>query len=215
MNNKKKITIIDYGVGNILSLKNSLEHLGTDVFITNKKKEILQSSHIILPGVGAFPAAMNLINDLRLKDILHSAVSSNINLLGICLGMQLLLTESEEFTTTKGLNLIPGKVRSIEKFFKKNKRLKLPHIGWNQIIERDEKNERNKLVENISKEDHFYFVHSFISITDNINHHLFFAKYEDIMIPAVIGFKNIYGFQFHPEKSGKAGLKLLKNFINL
>tara|TARA_Y100000590_G_scaffold435250_1_gene554443 strand:+ start:1314 stop:1976 length:663 start_codon:yes stop_codon:yes gene_type:complete len=212
---KKKITVIDYGVGNILSLKNSLEHLGADVLFSNKEKEILNSSHIILPGVGAFPSAMYLINELNLKEILYNAASKNINLLGICLGMQLLLTQSEEFKITEGLNLIPGKVKFIKDFSKKNKNLKLPHIGWNQIIKQNINIKANEITKNLIETDHFYFVHSFMSLTDNKNDQLFFTKYYDVNVPAIIGRKNIYGFQFHPEKSGKSGLKLLQNFINL
>ena len=213
--NKKSISIIDYGVGNILSLKNSLEYLGASVLLTNKREEILQSTHIILPGVGAFSNAMNLVNELKLKDILYTASKKNIYLLGICLGMQLLLSESEEFGLTKRLNLIPGKVKSIKNFSKKNLDIKLPHIGWNKIFRSNAYKKEIPILKNLSMDDHFYFVHSYMSVTTDENNHLFSTSYSGINIPAIIGNKNIFGFQFHPEKSSTAGLKLLKNFINL
>ena len=186
INNNKKITIIDYGLGNIRSLKNSLEYLGAKVLLTNKREEILKSTHIILPGVGAFPNAMALINKLKLKDILHEANKKNINILGICLGMQLLLSESEEFGSTEGLNLIPGKVKSIKFLSINNKNIKLPHIGWNKIFIQNSKKIKSTIFKDLAEEDHFYFVHSYMSITQDINHYLFYTEYSGIKKPAAI-----------------------------
>ena len=159
---------------------------------------------------------MNSINKLGLIDPIFNLLNRDIPLLGICLGAQLLLSESEEFGFSKGINLIKGKVKSINRFSSKNKNLKVPHIGWCPLIScQNKQNEDNILFNELSYKDHFYFVHSFMSKPDNTDFILYKATYEDIDVTAIIGNKNLYGFQFHPEKSGKSGLKLLKNFLQL
>ena len=166
---KLRVTIIDYGLGNLLSLQRAFEFIGADAIITREHKLILGSTHVILPGVGAFPVAMDSIIKFKLKESLLKVANSGIPLLGICLGMQLLLTESEEFEHTKGLNLIPGKVKRIHGSKNKSKKIKIPHIGWNTLIPNNINNNFElKLLEKTGKEDSYYFVHSFPTTTQKL-----------------------------------------------
>lgn len=218
MINKKRIIIIDYGIGNIMSLRMAIESLGFEAILTKNLKEILSSKHIILPGVGSFGNAMSKIKELKLNECLKEAFEKKIFILGICLGAQILMTKSEEFGINYGLNFIPGKVINILNFSKDlNKNIKLPHIGWSTIeIKKNLDETSKKLMNDISEEkDYFYFIHSYIGISEDPSHQISFAKYNNLKIPAVFGYQNVFGCQFHPEKSGKSGLKLLHNFINL
>ena len=211
-----KVTIIDYGAGNLLSLKRAFEFLESTVVITSDQKLISNSSRIILPGVGAFAKAMKSIRDLNLEETIISVAKKGVPFLGICLGMQLLLSESEEFGNTDGLNLIPGKVESINKISGGKENLKVPHIGWNTIQKsKNYKSLNQTLFNDLSADDSFYFVHSFASVPKNSENRLYDTIYEGVILSAVIGNNNIYGFQFHPEKSGKNGLKLLKKFLEI
>ncbi len=213
---KKKVCIIDYGSGNLLSIKRAFEEVGAEIIITNDQKKILKSSHVVLPGVGAFKNAMTSINKLNLTEPIHELLGKNIPLLGICLGAQLFLSESEEFGRSKGLNLIEGKVRSIKKIFSKNKNLKVPHIGWCQLESHQNKIDNEDVIfRGLNSDDHFYFVHSFMMKPAKDDIILYNTRYDNLNITAIIGKNNLYGFQFHPEKSGKSGLKLLSNFLNL
>lgn len=212
----KKILIVDYGLGNLLSLKRAFEYLGSEVIISNVASSLNEASKIILPGVGAYAKAMESIRQLNLEKPLISASNKGIPLLGICLGMQLLLGESEEFGKTKGLNIIPGKVKSIKKLIATNNKTKVPHIGWNTLHKSDSsKNFNLKIFKNIKSEQSFYFVHSFASFPKNQKHRIYDTRYGDVSVPAIIGDQNIFGFQFHPEKSGQQGLKLLKEFLKI
>ena len=211
-----KVTIIDYGAGNLLSLKRAFEFLESKVVITSDQKLITNSSRIVLPGVGAFAKAMKSIRDLNLEETIISVAKKGVPFLGICLGMQLLLSESEEFGHTKGLNLIPGKVESINKISGGKENLKIPHIGWNTIQKsKNSKSSNQTLFNDLRADDSFYFVHSFASVPKNSENRLFDTIYESVILSAVIGNNNVYGFQFHPEKSGKNGLKLLKKFLEI
>lgn len=218
MINKKKITIVDYGIGNIMSLKMAIESLGAEVTLSKNPDEILSSKYIILPGVGSFGNAMSKIKKFKLNECLQEAFQKKIFILGICLGAQILMTKSEEFGINYGLNFIPGKVINISNSSERiNKDIKLPHIGWSNIqIEKNLDQNSNSLMKDIEAEkDYFYFIHSYIGLSENTCHQISFTKYENLKIPAVFGFQNVFGCQFHPEKSGKSGLKLLNNFINL
>jgi glutamine amidotransferase len=207
VNKKKKIVIIDYGCGNILSIKKAVENFKKNILVTNKYEEIMNSSHIILPGVGAFNIAMKNLKKLKIIKIIQYCAKKNKPILGICLGMQLLLTKSEENKKTNGLNLIEGSVEKI----KRNKKIKIPHVGWNKIILTNKNNFLKKITQNSS----MYFVHSYYAKMKNKNDILSLCQYGKSKIPAIIGNNNIYGTQFHPEKSGKNGLKLIHNFLSL
>lgn len=198
------IAIIDYGAGNLSSVKNALDYIGEKSIITKDKKEIELADSYILPGVGAFPFAMQKLNDTGLVDVLKQQVKTK-SLLGICLGMQMLLDESFEFEQTKGLSLISGKVDKIPV-----KNLKIPHMGWNElsIVKKD-----NPLMKNISNGDSVYFVHSFMAYPTD-DDLVAYCEYGE-KIPAFISKGNVYGAQFHPEKSGEVGLEILRNFGGL
>jgi imidazole glycerol-phosphate synthase subunit HisH len=205
----KKITIVDYGCGNLLSIKRGLEKIGFNSNISDNKKTILDSTHLILPGVGAFENAMNLLNKKDLVNTIKtSAIEKKTPLLGICLGMQLLLTKSYEFGEHNGLNLIAGEVKHIKSI--SNKNIKVPNIGWNEIkIKKD-----CELIKEFNDKS-FYFIHSFVSITNENINTVSYCNYFNLSIPSIIKKDKIIGCQFHPEKSGVNGLKFLANFCNL
>lgn len=209
----KKIVIIDYGVGNILSIKNAISYQGYDSIVTNKNKLIENSTHIILPGVGAYPLAMEKLKNLKLIDSLKIAREKGIFILGICLGMQLLFSESDEFGSSEGLNLIKGNIAKLDKF-KQNQNIKLPNIGW-RYLDNNEKNLKIDILDNLTDNDKYYFIHSHALIEYEKNVKVVNSSYQNIIFPAVVNLKNIYGCQFHPEKSRTQGLKILENFLNL
>ena len=210
----KKITIIDYGCGNILNLARAIKFIGYEVDITHDKNKIINSSYVILPGVGAFGNAMKQIEKYNLRNTILEYAKSNKPLLGICLGMQILLTVSYEFGVHKGLGLIEGKVIKISN--EKNKEIKIPHMGWNEIYPNNNKKEwKNKILKNSSIGKSFYFVHSFVCITKDYDSTIAVCNYSDISIPAVVATGNVFGCQFHPEKSADNGLAVLKNFCEI
>lgn len=198
------IAIIDYGAGNIFSVKNALDHLGYDSRLTDKKEVIAQADAVILPGVGAFPWAMNMLELSGLVDAIKQAAASK-PFLGICLGMQLLFEKSYEFEERKGLGLIEGYVDRIT-----DPDLIIPHMGWNKL----EINHQCKLFDGLGEDEYVYFVHSYKAFCDDKSLYSY-CEYGS-RVPAVVGDgKYVYGCQFHPEKSGKTGLTILKNFAEL
>ena len=210
----KKITIIDYECGNILNLVRAIKFLDYEVEITRDNKKIMNSSHVILPGVGAFGNAMKQIEKYNLRNTILEYTKFNKPLLGICLGMQILLTASYEFGFHKGLDLIEGEVIKISN--KKNKEIKIPHIGWNELYPSNDKKEwKNKILKNSLIGKNFYFVHSFVCLTKRSEATIAFCNYSGISIPAVVSVNNVFGCQFHPEKSSDNGLTVLKNFCEI
>ena len=210
----KKITIVDYGCGNILSLRRGIQEIGYSSEITNDNKKILNSDFLILPGVGAFENAMNLLNQNNLIDTLKEYVQhKKKTIFGICLGMQILLTKSYEMGEHKGLNFIEGEVIEIKKKSKINN-LKIPHISWNEISLNEKAKDKKKINKEILNKN-YYFVHSYLALTKKEEDTLAYCEYFDVKVPAVLNHENIIGCQFHPEKSGKSGLKFLKNVISL
>ena len=210
----KKITIIDYGCGNILNLVRAIKFLGYEVETTHEVKRIINSSHVILPGVGAFGSAMKQLEKYRLQKTIIEYAQLNRPLLGICIGMQILFTLSYEFGVHKGLNLIEGEVVKISN--KNNKEIKIPHVGWNEIYPNNDKKEwKNKILKNSLIGKSFYFVHSFACLTKNSDATIAVCNYFNILIPAIVSINNIFGCQFHPEKSGDNGLTVLKNFCEI
>ena len=210
MNTKLNVAIIDYDLGNILSLSRAIETLGYNPIITNSKTKIDNCGIVILPGVGSFEKGIQNMTKYNLKNIIQKKILQGDKMLGICLGMQLFFEYSEESTPSiRGLNLINGNVLSLRKKIK-DKKSKIPHIGWTSF----DRIKKNKIFKNINKNDFMYYIHSFFTNPKDKNMILSNIKYFNVSIPSIIKFNNIYGFQFHPEKSGKKGLILLNNFLN-
>ena len=209
-----KITVVDYGSGNLLSVKRGLEYCGAKVLLSSSPEEILASKKVVLPGVGAFANAMKSLERLSLDSTLRTIAKRNIPLLGICLGMQLLLDSSDEFGSSIGLGLIPGRVIAIpsQNIFGENQ--KIPHIGWASILPSNPVNGwEHTLLKNNKSGDSAYFVHSYMAVPKLENHNIAKCYYGGHNIAAMIGRDNIVGCQFHPEKSGEVGLKILRNFV--
>jgi glutamine amidotransferase len=204
------ITIIDYSVNNIWSVQSALDYLDVKYIITNDPNTISEASHIILPGVGSFNQAMNNIKALGIDEAIHNAHKKNSKILGICLGMHLLATKGLEYGETDGLNLISNTIRLFDKTKMAN--LKIPHIGFNSV----EKSDKGKLFYDLNNLSDFYFVHSYIMTIEKLpkNTIIHKCKYGEEFV-AAFEYLNIYGTQFHPEKSQINGLNLLKNFANL
>lgn len=196
--------IIDYGAGNLFSVKNALDFLGIENKITKDPDDLRSADRLILPGVGAFPDAMRMLNESGLVEVIRQEVKKK-PLLGICLGMQMLFEKGYEFGETDGLGLIPGSVKLMHPAGD----LPVPHIGWNSL----EFNEPCKLLDKCENGDYVYFVHSFAAECDSRN----VVAYCDygMKIPALVFEGNVYGAQFHPEKSGDTGLNILRCFAAL
>jgi|TARA_B100001121_G_C18474417_1_gene519467 glutamine amidotransferase len=200
----KKICILDYGSGNVGSVKNILEFLKFDFIISNSIQSIKDSSHIILPGVGAFGKSMEKIKKKIPLDVLEDEIINKKKpFLGICVGMQVLFNSSEEFGNFEGLGWLKGKVKKIKAKI-------LPHVGWNEI----EITKENALLRNLENNKDFYFVNSFHSIPDDKNIIISETKYEEKFCSAIQK-DNIFAVQFHPEKSQLAGQIILKNFFSI
>lgn len=209
------VTVIDYGVGNLFSVQRGLEHCGAVVTVTSDHAKILAAPKVVLPGVGAFSNAMHELHKLGLVDVIRQLAKDQIPLLGICLGMQLLLDESEEFGITKGLGLIPGRVISLPDHTVSGDRQKIPHIGWNALYPADISRDWNGTVlENTAAGDAVYFVHSFMAVPADPAHRIADCIYGGHKVAAVISNANVMGCQFHPEKSGEVGLKILRTFCS-
>jgi glutamine amidotransferase len=207
------VTIIDYGVGNLLSVQRGFEKCGARVNLTSDPKEILDAKRVVLPGVGAFANAMEALNSFDLISVVKEIGKRNTPLLGICLGMELLLDESNEFGVTKGLGLIPGYVTSIPTKQVDGTVQKIPHIGWSSIQPSSNyTNWNDSILSNNRYGDSMYFVHSFMAVPSNQENRIADCDYGGHNISAVISKGNITGCQFHPEKSGETGLKILSQF---
>lgn len=198
------ITIVDYGAGNLKSVEKAFNFIGVKTNITSSPKELLEAKAIVLPGVGAFGEAIKKINESGLGDVLQEMVFKNVPLLGICLGLQMLFDFSEE-GNAKGLGILKGEVKK----FPKEIGLKIPHMGWNQVgIKKD-----SKLLAGIDDNTNFYFVHSYyLSCKENV---VVGKTGYGIEFDSVVEKENIFATQFHPEKSGKDGLKIMANFAKI
>ncbi len=202
------IVIIDYGVGNLFSLESSFKAIGVNVLVSGDKEVIKKADKIILPGVGAFADAAEKLFTSGLADVLLEQAQKGVPILGICLGMQLLFEKSFEYGEHKGLGLIKGEVRPISEVIPNG--LKIPHIGWNAL---NFGKEKNRLFKYLKEGDYVYFVHSFYGA--NCNESVIATANYGASLTAAVASKNVYGCQFHPEKSGEIGLKILKAFCEM
>ena len=200
------IAIIDYGAGNLHSVQNALKYLGVENFISDDSEKILSAEKVILPGVGAFGDAMAELNEKKLSDTVKMAVKMGKPILGICLGMQLFFDESEESPGVSGLGILKGKFKKIPKASD----IKIPHMGWNSL----QMPKPSRIFKDIGDEPYVYFVHSYYLEPENEEDVSAYTTYGK-RIAVAAEKENIFLTQFHPEKSGDIGLKILKNFIEL
>ena len=206
------IAVIDYGVGNLFSLLSSLNYVGLHTKLTNDIEEIKNANGIILPGVGAFRDAIGNLEKYGLKETLINEAKNGKPFLGICLGMQMLFEKSYEYGEYEGLGLINGTVEEIKKYIPENSDLKIPHMGWNSLII-NERFKDDKILKDVDNNEYVYYVHSYFAKTDMKNI-VTYSEY-GTKISGIVKNENVYGMQFHPEKSGDIGLKLLKNWGEL
>ena len=199
------IAVVDYGVGNLFSLKSSLDYTGLQNIFTNNEEEIRNADALILPGVGAFRDAIDILNKTGLGNVVKEEAGKGKKVLGICLGMQLLFDRSYEYGDYKGLGLIKGDVVAMKDNIE-NKKLKIPHMGWNSL----EFLKEDEILKYINEGEYVYYVHSYYA--KNCDGSVIACSDYDIKIPGIVKSNNIYGIQFHPEKSGKTGLNILKAF---
>lgn len=203
------IAVIDYGMGNLRSVQKALEAVGAKAVVTRKPAEILSASSVVLPGVGAFKDCMTHLDEFGLVDVVHKSIQSGKPFLGICLGLQLLFHQSEEFGQVSGLEILPGDVVGFAGKIADSS-LKIPHMGWNTV----QVQKSNPLFKSIPDKSYFYFVHSYYVVPKRLDDIATTTQY-GIEFVSSIHHENIYAFQFHPEKSQKLGLTLLKNFSEL
>ena len=203
----RMITIIDYKAGNLTSVQLAFEHIGQKVKITDKAKEILHADKIVFPGVGAAKTAMETIKRLKILETIKKVITDGIPFFGICIGMQLLFETSEEDGGTKCLGILPGMVK---KFKTSDKFCKIPQMGWNavKIIK------PHPVFDGIEDQSEFYFVHSYYPTCSDKNNIIGQTEYAGALFASAAGKGNLVAVQFHPERSGRIGLKLLENFSN-
>ena len=200
------IAIIDYDMGNLRSVAKAFERVGADVSVTRDPKAILDASHVVLPGVGAFKDCMRNLDDYGLIDPIMKSIKSGKPFLGICLGLQLLFDESMEFGLHRGLGVVKGRVVR----FAEGTGLKVPHMGWNEARKRKD----SALLSGIDDNTYFYFVHSYYAVPEDRSVDLTTTGYGMDFTSSIMK-NNIMACQFHPEKSQKAGLKVLQNFSRM
>ena len=202
------IAIVDYNMGNLASVKNAFSILGVDAVVESDPEKLKSYEKIILPGVGAFGDAMEHLKERGMDEALRSYAKSGRYMLGICLGMQLLFDQSEEFGTHEGLGLIKGHVQAFEPA-RFSHPLKIPHMGWNRMFTRE-----HPLFENLDEAHYLYFVHSFHAVCNNAKESIGRTEY-GYSFTSAVAHDNILGIQPHPEKSHENGLQILKNFIGM
>lgn len=197
------IAIVDYDAGNTFNVQKAFAHLGVDTVLTADPEVILNSDGVVLPGVGAFKAAMDTLVERKLVDVLKQVAEKNIPLLGICLGMQLLFDSSTEYGLTEGLGLIPGTVEALPS----DLGLMIPHMGWNQNLVKN----HSSIFADVADREYTYFVHSYYAKCDD--QYITTTADYGVDVPGIVERDSVYGMQFHPEKSAHVGLNLLRTFV--
>ncbi len=209
----KSVSIVDYGIGNVLSVKRAFEYVGAEVLFADTAEKISKAERLVLPGVGAFRDGMSELYKRELVKPIQQYCAEDRPFLGICLGMQMMLDESEEFGISEGLGIIPGKVVKIEDTTVEGRYQKVPHIGWNKLEYKE--SVEDTILADIPEEQRMYFVHSYTAKPSEDKFRLADTYYGGRQISAVIKNGKCYGTQFHPEKSGEMGLKIISNFLNI
>lgn len=210
------VALVDYGVGNILSVARAAQAVSNDLVVTADRDTIARADHVIVPGVGSFAACMTRLDDHGLRDFLCEISHEGRPMLGICVGMQMLFESSSEFGQHEGLGLIPGHVTRIAEHAPDGKPVKIPHIGWNALSRPSTRDSWvDTVLEPVTHGEHFYFLHSFAGFPSIAEHILAETQYYGHALTAVVGTRRTFGVQFHPEKSGPAGLALLRRFVSL
>jgi glutamine amidotransferase len=211
-----KVTIIDYGIGNLLSVQRAFEKCEAEVLVTSDVKIIEASDRLVLPGVGAFADGIQGLKDYKVYDAVLNYLTKQRPFLGICVGMQMLFDEADEFGIHEGLKIISGKVSKISETDSNGKKHKIPHIGWNNL--KHPKNNihwNNSILSKIEENDSVYFVHSYAGNPTDEKVRLADTYYNGVKILAALQKDHIFGCQFHPEKSGDVGMNILKGFLSI
>ena len=212
---KLDVAIIDYKISNMFSVKSVCNFFGLHVDIVNEREQILNARAAILPGVGTFSAGMYNLKELQLEEVIFEFIASGKPFMGICLGMQLLMSDSEEFGYHKGLDIIQGSVKKLPQMNDKSEKIRIPNIGWERIITKqpgEKSTWPQSAVQDISDNELMYFVHSFYVMPTDPQIVTTKTNYEGFEFCSSIAFQNIFASQFHPEKSGLVGLTIFKNF---
>ncbi len=209
-----EVAVIDYGVGNLLSVRRGLEQCGAKVIVTEDAETILSAPRVVLPGVGAFGNGMAELSSRKLDSVVKEVAARGTPLLGICLGMQMLLDESEEFGASKGLGILKGRVVSVPTKTADGMMQKIPHLGWSGLVVSPGRADwTGTPLADTTPGDAVYFVHSFMATPIDSADRVADAIYGGVPVSAAVGRANVFGCQFHPEKSGEVGLNVLRRFL--
>lgn len=210
------IAILDYGLSNLLSVQRALELFEKDIKIVKEPQELKKAQKIVLPGVGAFEDGMSGLRKYGLDGALHEAVNGGMPIMGICLGMQMFFEESDENGLHRGLGFVKGRVERISEQTMEGKKQCVPHIGWNHLYTPEKESQwKHEVLNGVEIGTEMYFVHSYEGKTQDESDVLAYTVYGGRKICAAIQHENVIGFQFHPEKSGKAGLEIIRRFCEL
>ena len=215
---RKKIAIVDYTLGNLFSVQRALEIVGAEAKITDSKHDLLDADKVVLPGVGAFEKGMEGLKEKDLVNTIKDLVDKGKPILGICLGMQMLMTQSEENGFWNGLDIVMGRVKQFDPP-KNNDHFKIPQYGWNSVrhpeskVGTSPKEWKGTILQDVGEDPTFYFVHSFYVQPDDPAHSIGITSYGHNDFTSVLKMDNVTGCQFHPERSGPVGLELLKRFV--
>ncbi len=212
MQPSKKVIIIDYESSNLFSVQQACRHVGVEAQISRNREDILGADGVILPGVGAFGDAMNNLTRLDLVEPIRDVIRAGVPFMGVCLGMQLLFTESEEFGNNKGLNIIEGRIRRFPTSSSSKERIRIPQISWNRIHEPVPGRWKQTPLSGLAEGEFMYFVHSYYADPDDKAHVLSSTNYDGITYCSSVQKTNVFATQFHPEKSAATGLLIYKNW---
>jgi glutamine amidotransferase len=209
----ERVTVVDYGMGNLLSVARALEHCGAEVVLAAEPEGLEPAEKVILPGVGAFADGMRGLRERGFVEPLREYARTGRPLLGICLGMHMLMSRSAEHGDHEGLDVIPGTVEEVPRDDADGRRWKVPNIGWSPLWAAGESRWEDTVLRGIPEGESFYFVHSFAALPASDEDRIADVSFGSRRLPAVVGKNAVVGTQFHPEKSGPAGLRLIANFV--